>query len=136
MNIDLKSCDIQRTHRLGKKKKIADAKPRQVIVQFLSYKKRNKFLKAKSRLRDNKHFPDAFITEDITPLRSKLLHYVKNECSGKFILYHTINGRIRIKKSAKYKGKIGNNEKDEEIGDWITISTPDDLFKHNIGIDF
>ena len=25
-----------------------------------------------------------------------------------------INGRIRIKKSAKYKGKIGNNEKDEE----------------------
>ena len=47
-----------------------------------------------------------------------------------------INGRIRIKKSAKYKGNIGNNEKDEEIGDWITISTPDGLFKHSIDVDF
>ena len=117
LNIDLKSCHIQRAHRLGKKKKTADAKPRQVIVRFLSYKKRNEFLKAKSRLRDSKHFPDAFITKDITPLRSKLLHYVKNECGGKFVLCHTINGRIRMKKSAKYEGKIGNNEKDEGIGD-------------------
>ena len=41
-----------------------------------------------------------------------------------------------MKKSAKYEGKIGNNKKDEEIGDWITISTPDDLFKHNIDVDF
>ena len=122
LNINLKSCDIQRAHRLGKKKKTADAKPRQVIVRFLSYKKRNEFLKAKSRLRDSKHFPNAFITEDIIPLRSKLLHYVKNKCSGKFVLCHTINGRIRMKKSAKYEGEIGNNEKDEEIGDWITIN--------------
>ena len=76
------------------------------------------------------------IIEDITPLRSKLLHYVKNECGGKFVLCYTINGRIRMKKSAKYEGKIGNNEKDEGIGDWITISTPDDLFKHNIDVDF
>ena len=136
LKIDLKSSDIQRAHRLGKKKKTADAKPRQVIVRFLSYKKRNEFLKAKSRLRDSKYFPDAFITEDITPLRSKLLHYVKNKCGGKFVLCHTINGRIRMKKSAKYEGKIGNNEKDEGIGDWITISTPDDLFKHNIDVDF
>ena len=41
-----------------------------------------------------------------------------------------------MKKSVKYEGKIGNNEKDEEIGDWITILTPDDLFKHNIDVDF
>ena len=103
---------------MAKKKKTADAIPRQVIVRFFSYKKRNKFLKAKSRLRDSKYFPDAFITEDITPLRSKLFHYVKNECLGKFVLCHTINGRIRMKKSAKYEGKIGNNEKmrGSEIG--------------------
>ena len=41
-----------------------------------------------------------------------------------------------MKKSAKYEGKIGNNVKDERIGDWITISTADDLFKHNIDVDF
>ena len=41
-----------------------------------------------------------------------------------------------MKKSAKYEGKIGNNEKAEGIGDWITISTPDDLFKDNIDVDF
>ena len=105
-------------------------------MRFLSYKKRNEFLKAKSRLRDSKYFPDAFITEDITPLRSKLLPYVKNECSGKFVLCHTINGRIRMKKSAKYEGKIGNNKKNEGIGDWIAISTPDNRFKDNADVDF
>ena len=119
LNIDLKSCNIRREHRLGKKKKIADANTRQVIVRFLSNKKRNEFIKAKSRLRDSKQFFDALITEDITPLRSKLLHYVKKECGGKFVLCHTINGCIGVKKSAKYEGKIGNNEKDEGIGDWI-----------------
>ena len=41
-----------------------------------------------------------------------------------------------MKKSAKYEGKIGNNKKDEGIGDWITISTPDDLLKHNNDVEF
>ena len=41
-----------------------------------------------------------------------------------------------MKKSAKQEGKIGSNEKDEGIREWITISTPDDLFKHNIDVDF
>ena len=121
---------------MAKKKKTADEKPRQVIVRFLSYKKRNEFLKAKSRLRDSKYFSNAFITEDITLVRSKLLHYVKNECGGKFVLCHIVNGRIRMTKSAKYEGKIGNNKKDEGIEDWFTTSTPDDLFKHNIVVDF
>ena len=136
LNIELESRDLQRAHRLGKKKKRADAKPRQIIVRFLSYKKRNEFLKAKSHLKNNDRYPDAFITEDITPLRSKLLYYIKNECEGRFVLCHTLNGRIRMKKSAKYEGKIGKNEEDEGIGDWITISTPDDLFKHNVNLDF
>ena len=43
LNIDLKSCDTQRAHRLGKKKQTADAKPRQVIVRFLSYKNATNF---------------------------------------------------------------------------------------------
>jgi len=36
-------------------------------------------------------------SEDITPLRSKLLNLVKNDCDGDFVLYHTYNGKIQIK---------------------------------------
>ena len=41
-----------------------------------------------------------------------------------------------MKKSVKKKGLIGVNEKDLETGPWLVVSTPDDLFKHNVDIKF
>ena len=62
---------------------------------------------------------------------SKLCHtYIE------FVLCHTYNGKIRMKKSARKNGDLSNDDKDEGIGDWITITSPDDVFKHDINIDF
>ena len=41
-----------------------------------------------------------------------------------------------MKKSARKNGDLNNDDKDEGIGDWIIITNPDDLFKHDVYIDF
>ena len=134
VGVNLRPADIQRVHRLGKKKNVE--KPRPIIVRFVSYKKRNELFYKKSELKKSEDCKNnAFVVEDITPLRQKLLNYVKNECDGEFVLCHTY-GKIRMKKSARKNGDLSNDDKDEGIGDWITITSPDDLFKHDINIDF
>ena len=133
LGIQLEAKDVQRAHRLGKKKR--SGKPRPIIARFVSYKKRTQFLKKKATLKENDEFKTAFIVEDLTPLRQKLLNYVKNECEEKFVLCHTFNGRIRMKRSAKIYGDIGDDEKDEGIGEWIYITSPEDLFQLNIDVD-
>ena len=136
LNVDLKSNDLQRAHRLGKKQANNPDKPRPIIVRFVSYKKRNEILFAKSKLKTNADYKHAFITEDLTPLRSKILQYVKKQCNNNFVLCHTYNGKIRMKKSAKKEGLIGEDEKDEGSGPWLSISSPEDFFKLDIDIDF
>ena len=93
LNIELSELDLQRVHRIGKKK-TSLAKLRPVIVRFISYLKRNGFLYSKSKLKKNGKLKNVFIAEDLTPLKSKLLSYVKNECNGDFVLCHTYNGKI------------------------------------------
>ena len=42
-----------------------------------------------------------------------------------------------MKKSAQKKNAdLNNDDKDEGIGNWITITSLDNLFKHDINIDF
>ena len=129
LGIDINECDIQRAHRLGKKKNSPGGKPRQIIARFFSYKKRNELLHAKKNLKGSKNYPKAFLTEDLTPLRSKLLNYVKYECNDKFVLCYSMNGRIRMKKAS---GRIDKEGKDNGVGDWISVASPDDLFKHGV----
>jgi len=62
LGISLDNWNIQRAHRLGKKKRSPTAKPRQIIVRLLSYKKRNEFLHSKSALKDTDTFPRAIIS--------------------------------------------------------------------------
>ena len=98
LGINIENYDIQRAHRLGKKRS-PRAKPRPIIAKFLKYKHRNDILFSKSKLKDcnSDKFKKAFITEDLTQFRSKLVNYVKNECNGKFVLCHTYIGIIRMK---------------------------------------
>ena len=52
----------------------------------------------------------------------------------KFELCHSMNGRIRMKKASGHFDKEGNNNR---VGDWISVSSPNDLFKHGENnIDF
>ena len=116
LGINIESYDIQRAHRMGRKRS-PRAKPRPIIARFVKYKHRNDVLLSKSKLKEcnDKKFKNAFITEDLTPLRSKLLNYVKNECDGKFVLCHTYNGRIRMKRSAREQGVLTNGNKDKVL---------------------
>ena len=120
------------------RKRSPRAKPRPIIARFVKCKHRNDVLFSKSKLQEcnDEKFKNAFITEDLTPLRSKLLNYVKNECDGKFVLCHTYNGRIRMKRSAREQGVLTNGNNNEGTGNWIGISSPDDLFHHDIDVDF
>ena len=105
-------------------------------MRFVSYNKRNEISLAKSKLKISQEFSNAFTSKDLTPLRSKLLQYVKKECNNKFVLCHTNNRNIRMKKSVKKESLIGVNEKDLGTSPWLVVSTPDDLFKHNVDINF
>ena len=138
LKIELAEYDIQRVHRIGIKTTSRNAKPRPVIVQFVSYQKRNEFLCEKSKLKKSMHFGNAFIAEDFTPLRSKLLRYVKKKkCDNDFVLCHSYNGKIRMKKSAQKAGlPLDKNGNDQGTGKWLTITSVDDLFKINVDVDF
>ena len=78
------------------------------------------------------NFQDSFITKDLTLLRYKLLNYEKNNYNNIFVLCHSYNGKIRMKESAK-TDDASDKGKDEGRGNWIAISSPDDLFK--LGFD-
>ena len=73
----------------------------------------------------------------MTILKSRLLNYGKNECDDNFLLCHTRNGKIRIKRFARKEGKllIKKNGKDFGIRNWLLISSPDDLFSHGIDVN-
>ena len=66
LGVNLQPADIQRSHRLGKKKNAE--KPRPIIVRFVSYKKRNELFYKKSELKKSADYKNVFVVEDITPL--------------------------------------------------------------------
>ena len=71
------------------------------------------------------------------PLQSKLFKYLKETCKKEFVLFHTINRKIRMKKFAKKSSQmLAENEKDEGVGKRVYTSSPDDLFKHGIELNF
>ena len=135
LGVSLSRNDIQRAHRIGQRKKPSDENPfpkhRQVIIRLKDYDNRCKVIskkkdfQANAKAKGKNKYAKSFITEDLCPSRSTLLWYMKKHCNGNFLQCHTIEGKIK----AKVKGGNGN---------WITVSSPDDLFKYydEIDIDF
>ena len=83
----------------------------------------------KSLLKESSVYENACIAKDLTPLRARLLNYVKEECDGKFIKFRTINGNIRIMEAECGHINAGKNK-------WLIVKLPDDLFHLGIDIDF
>ena len=123
IGVELKPEDIQRVHRVGKLK-ANPTKPRQIICKLKSWKKRCEIIFKKKTLSENSNFKDCFITEDLTPLRSKLLWYAKKHCNGKFVKVHTRDGVIKAKLSTNPDAKS-----------WIALKSPDCFHKHNVDVD-
>ena len=135
--VTIEKSDIQRAHRVGRRKgtsldaqgRAITPKPRQIIFKMKDYGKRMSIIKNKKKFHENavekdiKKFKKAFIVEDLTPLRSKLLWYAKNQCDNKFQNCHTKEGRILAQTSQS------------KPSEWISLSTPDDFHKHGVDID-
>ena len=88
----------------------------------MSYKKRNELLTNKRELKNIEGRQHFFVCEDLTPLQYKLLKYMQKSCSDTFTSCYTRNGNI--------KAKLKTTEK------WVTVTSPDDLFKHRIDVDY
>jgi len=67
--------DLQRVHRLGKKPETTKANPRGIIARFVSYNKRQEFIKSRKKLKGTK----ISICEDLTPTRYKLYNIYQKE---------------------------------------------------------
>ena len=76
MGVTITKDDINACHRLGARHHVM---ARAIIVRFFAREKRNQMLVNKNRLKDNNDYKNVFISEDLTQLRAKLLHYVKRE---------------------------------------------------------
>ena len=129
MNVNLTDMEIQRAHRLGRKR---NGKPRPIIVKFMSYKKRSQFISSKNNLKDCVRFSNIYVAEYLTSLRAKLLRYVKDECNNQFEQIHTKSGSILMKTSSE----TDESQQNERKGQWIKIDSPGDLYRYNIDIDF
>jgi len=86
----------------------------------MSYKNETSFLLTNGKLKNIEGRQHVFVCEDLTPLRYKLLKYMQKSCSDRFTSCYTLNGNI--------KAKLKTSEK------CITVTSPDDLFKHGIEI--
>ena len=121
LEIDLEDNEIQGVHRLGQKRR-NNENPRPIIARFVSYKKRNEFLTNKRELKNIEGRQHVFVCEGLIPLRYKLLKYMQKSCSDTFTSCYTWNGNI--------KAKLKTTDK------WVTVTSPDDLIKHGIDVDF
>ena len=115
VTVGLTEDHIQRCHFLGDNKK-------KMTCKFIPYKMRMKILLNKKVINGAKSgkWKDVFIAEDLTPMRSRLVWYIKQKCKTKFTKLHTRDGVIRVKKDGK----------DSDDDPWLRISNPDDLFPH------
>lgn len=67
IGVDLQLCDIDRSHRIGRREN--SDRPRPIIVKFTSYRKRSEVFRSKRRLRST----GVVIHEDLTKARYHLL---------------------------------------------------------------
>ena len=110
--LNLKECDIDMCHRLGK---AIEGRPRQVIVKFTSRLLRNKVY----RLKKNLQRP-IFITEDLTKLNHQVYLSVKSKQPDEIERCWTTSGDIY------YRNKVGNVHKVEynDYDMWLDMPWP------------
>lgn len=114
--VDCTPDDLQAVHRVGKEDKGSKA----ILVKFVSRRKRRELMKAKKALKEKEGYDKIYINDDLTPLRSRLLGYIKK-------LEHvdkawSIDGKLMV--------KLNGQDKDAKP---TAVETPDDLF--DIGCD-
>jgi hypothetical protein len=109
--VSVKPEDIAAIHRVGKG---GGTKPRQIIVKFVSRRTRRLVMQRKKELKGKEKYKGIYLNDDLTPLRARLLKFVKG--LGMVEQAWTIDGKIYLKK----KGQSTQRP--------VVIETPDQLF--------
>ena len=111
MDLHIAERDINACHRLGPNRREGN-RPRTIIVRFFARDTKHDFLVNKNKLKNKENYRGVYINEDLTPLRSKLLQYVKKQDV--------------VESAYTREGKVICRTRD---GSRVTVETPDDLFK-------
>ena len=110
IKVDLKPTDISRSHRLPtrNKKKVT----RDIVVRFVTYNNRKKFIDARRNLKDKRGYDKVYINEHLTQQRQELAWTCRKYVKEKQLLgTWTRDGRVAIKLAA---------ENGEEMVKWVT----------------
>lgn len=119
---DIKLEDMAVVHRVGK----LQHGSRPVLVKFVSRRKRREVMEKKKALKGKAGCEKVFINDDLTPLRARLLGYVKRlECVERA---WTVEGRVMCVKRLPPGHAAAGSQKP------IALETPDDLFSR-LGVD-
>lgn len=99
IDVDISVDNIDRSHRLGKLPSVAEhrAKPRDIIVKFVSYRTRANFYKARV-LTKSRGYKGVFINEHLTKSRGKLLYEARRRVKSKQLKSAwSIDGTVMVK---------------------------------------
>ena len=122
--VEVKPEDFQAIHRNGPPKKPGDTSYRPIMVTFVSRRKKQETMKKKKVLKEAEGYDKIYIHEDLTPLRSKLLKYIKNY-KEQFNLKYVWTSEGRILCQPKYPDGLPVDKRPRVI----TVENPDELFK-------
>lgn len=99
-NIPITDQDISISHRLPTREQQRNGKPSSLLLKTSRRDIRNMIIRQKKDMRENQDFktnyPDVFIVEHLTPLRSKVAYLLRNDEAIEKCW--TIDGRIKVKK--------------------------------------
>ena len=94
LGCDLESCEIDRTHRVGRPRL---GKQRAIIVKFCCYQSKIKVMKCKRNLKGT----SIYVNEDLTFFNNVLFNYARSEL--KDLLVWSTDGKVLIK---QHSGRI------------------------------
>ena len=117
--IDLKRCDFDRCHRVGRKYKRDDKLCQDVLLRMCSWNARNTIYKNRKRFR-------FFIKADLTTRRQDILNYARNEASessddsvGRTVDYVFADENCKLKLKSK-NGKYFTFSSELEFSNLVT----------------
>lgn len=105
-----------------------------IICKFVKRETRNRVIRAKRQmtLRPNNPYPDAFICEDVTPLRSRIMYQLRNKDEKKaFKSIWSIDGRIYCRTPEQAEKAAEARRKKQPEPKATVINNPSDLL--NLG---
>ena len=119
--------DMHAVHRNGPRQRARQG-PRPILVKFISRRTKRDVMKQKKTLKDKEGYDNIYIHEDLTPLRSKMVKYIKDhkEDLGLNSVW-TVEGKIYTQ--AKFPRGLPFKDRPRPI----VLEDPGDIFK--IGVD-